>query len=81
MVFLAQILNADEESVKGALSPLFLFVLAADLLQSLINEATHQGYLIGLLPLQHSPDFPLVQYADYYASGCTTNSFPQILTP
>jgi retron-type reverse transcriptase len=45
------------------LSPL-LFVLAADLLQSVINDAKRQGLLN--LPIQTgaSSDFPIVQYAD-----------------
>jgi hypothetical protein len=44
------------------LSPL-LFVLAADLLQSIINEAMHRGLLSMPLP-RCGPDFPIVQYAD-----------------
>jgi hypothetical protein len=45
------------------LSPL-LFVLAADLLQSIINKARQQGLL--KLPLTENcgQDFPIVQYAD-----------------
>lgn len=45
------------------LSPL-LFVLAADLLQSLINKAKDQGLLNLPIPLQHSNDFLILQYAD-----------------
>lgn len=45
------------------LSPL-LFVLAADLLQSLINKAKDQGLLNPPLPLLYSSDFPILQYAD-----------------
>jgi hypothetical protein len=45
------------------LSP-FLFVLAADLLQSIINKARERGVLSLPLELQHSSDFPIVQYAD-----------------
>jgi hypothetical protein len=44
------------------LSPL-LFVLAADLLQSIINDAMHRGLLSMPLP-RCGPDFPIVQYAD-----------------
>ena len=44
------------------LSPL-LFVLGADLLQSVVNELLSRGLLS--LPLQTGdPDFPIIQYAD-----------------
>ena len=44
------------------LSPL-LFVLAADLLQTLVNNMLRNGVLS--LPIEsHDPDFPIVQYAD-----------------
>jgi hypothetical protein len=45
------------------LSPL-LFVLAANLLQSILNKAKGIGLLNLPLPLQCSNDFPVVQYAD-----------------
>lgn len=45
------------------LSPL-LFVLAADLLQTLINKAKELGLLNLPIPLQCSNDFPILQYAD-----------------
>ena len=46
------------------LSPL-LFVLAADILQSLIiNQAMNQGFLNLPLPTGAGNDFPVVQYAD-----------------
>lgn len=45
------------------LSPL-LFVLAADLLQSLLNKAREQGLLRLPIELQHTDDFPILQYAD-----------------
>jgi hypothetical protein len=44
------------------LSPL-LFVLAADLLQSIVNSALHQGVLSLPLPPWCGTDFPIVQYA------------------
>ena len=44
------------------LSPL-LFVLAAELLQYVINDACQQGHLQLPLP-QPSTDFPIIQYAD-----------------
>ena len=45
------------------LSPL-LFVLAADPLQSIMNKAREIGLFTLPLPLQHSSDFPIIQYAD-----------------
>ena len=45
------------------LSPL-LFVLAADLLQSLLNSAKNQGLIKLPIPLTHCQDFPILQYAD-----------------
>ena len=44
------------------ISPL-LFVIAADLLQTLINNLLQQGLISRPLPT-HDPDFPVVQYAD-----------------
>jgi hypothetical protein len=41
-----------------------LFVLAADVLQSLINDAMNHGLLTRPIPLQSSPWFPILQYAD-----------------
>ncbi|WVZ99154.1 hypothetical protein U9M48_044493 [Paspalum notatum var. saurae] len=45
------------------LSPL-LFVLAADLLQTLLNKAKDMGLLQLPIPLSCSADFPILQYAD-----------------
>jgi hypothetical protein len=45
------------------LSP-FLFVLAADFLQSIINNAMAHGHLIRPIPLTSSLDFRVVQYAN-----------------
>jgi len=45
------------------LSPL-PFVLAADLLQSVLNKAKDQGLLKLPIPLRYTSDFPIVQYAD-----------------
>jgi len=45
------------------LSPL-LFVLAADFLQGLVNQAKDMGLLKLPIPIQSEPDFPIVQYAD-----------------
>jgi hypothetical protein len=45
------------------LSPL-LFVLAADLLQSVLNKARQQGLIELPIPLNYTNDFPVVQYAD-----------------
>jgi hypothetical protein len=45
------------------LSPL-LFVLAADLLQYIVNKACEGGILRLPLPNNCGPDFPIIQYAD-----------------
>jgi retron-type reverse transcriptase len=47
----------------GPLSPL-LFVLAADLLQSIVNKARDCGILRLPLPNACGTDFPVIQYAD-----------------
>jgi hypothetical protein len=55
------------------LSPL-LFVLAADLLQTLLNRAKNLGLLQLPIPLQSATDFPVIQYADstlIIMEGCT----------
>lgn len=48
---------------RRPLSPL-LFVLAADCLQSMINEAKCMGLLSVPLPLNSNVDFSVIQYAD-----------------
>ena len=45
------------------LSPL-LFVLAADVLQSMINKAKDMGLLHSPIPTSSTSDFPVIQYAD-----------------
>jgi hypothetical protein len=45
------------------LSPL-LFVLVANMLQSILNKAMHLGLILPPLQLRSHPDFPIVQYAD-----------------
>jgi hypothetical protein len=45
------------------LSPL-LFVLAADLLQSILNRALALGLVSLLIACPSCPDFPVIQYAD-----------------
>lgn len=45
------------------LSPL-LFVLAADLLQSILNEAMRNKIISPPLHVNSCPDFPVIQYAD-----------------
>jgi hypothetical protein len=47
---------------RDPLSPL-LFVLAADLLQSLINEALHKGLISLPLATSYGQAYPIVQYA------------------
>lgn len=56
------------------LSPL-LFVLAADLLQSCLNNARSSGLLSLPIPMFYSQDFPILQYADdtlIIMEGCPT---------
>lgn len=50
-------------TTRRPLSPL-LFILAADLLQSVINEAQRLGHLKLPVPVNYSQDFPILQYAD-----------------
>jgi len=55
-----------------------LFVLAADLLQSIINRAKELGLLRLLTPLQCTNDFPILQYADdtlIILEGCARQFF------
>jgi hypothetical protein len=56
------------------LSPL-LFVLAADLLQTILNKAKDQNLLSLPVPQQFSSDFPILQFADdtlIIMEGCAT---------
>lgn len=41
-----------------------LFVLAVDLLRSLVNKAKDQGLLKLPIPMEFTQDFPIVHYAD-----------------
>jgi hypothetical protein len=64
MVYLAKSFHCKRGIRQGdALSPL-LFVLAADLLQSLINKAASEGSLQHPLSDSFGGDFPIVRYAD-----------------
>jgi hypothetical protein len=45
------------------LSPL-LFVLATDLLQSIVNKARTEGILNLPINVGYTQDFPIIQYAD-----------------
>jgi hypothetical protein len=51
------------------LSPL-LFVLAADLLHSIINKAKDLGVLRLPIVMGHTSDFPIIQYANDHNSVC-----------
>lgn len=56
------------------LSPL-LFVLAADLLQSVINDAKNNNLLSLPISMSYSQDFPILQYADdmlIIMEGCSS---------
>lgn len=39
-------------------------MLAADLLQSILNKAREQGLFSSPIPLRHSSYYPVIQYAD-----------------
>jgi hypothetical protein len=59
------------------LSPL-LFVLVADLLQSILNKTRVQGLLSLPIPLLYTQDFPVLQYADdtlVIMEGCARQLF------
>jgi retron-type reverse transcriptase len=64
------------------LSPL-LFVLAADLLQTILNKAMLQGLLEPPLHCPLCPDFPIIKYADdtliYYIIKKTNNQWWRFL--
>jgi hypothetical protein len=48
---------------EGGLSPL-LFVLAEDVLQSVINDAFRRNLLRASLSVNYNHDYPVVQYVD-----------------
>ena len=63
---------------QGDPLPPLLFVLAADLLQSLLNKARQQGWLKLPIPVQHTLGFPILQYADdtlIIMEGCPVQLF------
>jgi retron-type reverse transcriptase len=45
------------------ISPL-LFVMVADFLQSILNDALQQGFIQCPVPVNYINDFPIIQYAD-----------------
>jgi len=55
------------------LSPL-LFVIAADLLQSVVNEAKNRNLIRNPIPLRSTSDFPIIQYA--YDTGSLQQPTP-----
>ena len=63
MAYLEKCLHAKEVSDRVTLSPL-LFVLAADLLQTIINKAWQIGVIKHPLCDSFEGDFPILQYAD-----------------
>jgi hypothetical protein len=64
MEFLGKFFIAEEGLSKGILFLLFFFVLAADFLQTILNNARRHNHLSLTLPLPHDEDFPILQYAD-----------------
>jgi hypothetical protein len=55
-----------------------LFVLAADFLQTLLNDSRRNGHLQLPIPFQGDPDFPILQYADD-TLVCIQADLPQLL--
>jgi hypothetical protein len=49
---------------RGILCPPFLFVMAADLLQSIVNKAKDRGLLSLPIEVGYTSDFPVIQYTD-----------------
>jgi hypothetical protein len=68
------LLNGVPEKVfhckKGYPLSSLLFVLAADLLQSVINDAKNQGLINLPIPERAGTDFPNVQYVLIILEGC-----------
>jgi hypothetical protein len=64
MTLLERYFVVEEVSGKGILYPHLLFVLAADLLQSIINKAKDMGSLKLPLNVRYTTDFPFIQYED-----------------
>lgn len=67
-VLLNGVLGKQFQCKKGVrqgdpLSPI-LFVLATDILQTVLNEAMQANLIQGPLPCPSNPDFPVIQYAD-----------------
>jgi hypothetical protein len=63
MVYLGRLLSARGVQQGDPLSPL-LFVLASDLLQTLINKAKDLGLLSPPISMNSTMDFPILQYVD-----------------
>lgn len=56
--------QVQKRSASGRPTFPLLFVLAADLLQTIVNEAFRTGLLHLPIPLEIQDDFPIIQYTD-----------------
>lgn len=56
--------SVQNRSEAGRSSLSIAFLLAADLLQSILNEAMHNNLISRALEQHHCPDIPVIQYAD-----------------
>ena len=63
MVFLVNSSNANVGSDRVTICPHSCFGIAADLLQTVVNDMLSRGVLTLPIP-SHDPDFPIIQYAD-----------------
>lgn len=80
MVSLGIILNASRVRQEDPLSPL-LFVLAADLLQSVVNDMCSKGLISLPIPTQ-SQDFPIDMLDTFTAStGLSVNFAKSLMVP
>ena len=64
MVSLANNSCAKKRVRQGDPLSLLIFVIAIDLLQSMINEAMHNSLIEAPLMHHSCPDYPIIQYAD-----------------
>ena len=64
MAYLEKFFTVNVVLGKGTPCHHFLFVLAVDFLQTILNAAKQQGILSLPMNLPHDQDFPILKYAD-----------------